>query len=484
MSESVRHKVASNLAWRFAERMGARLVQFGTAIILARILGPDDYGAVALITVFITIMQVFVDSGLGNALIQKKNADNIDFSTVFFTNVVFCAVLYGLIFFGAPLVANFYGMPKLTDLTRVLGLTILISGVKNVQQAYVARKMIFKKFFFSTLAGTIGAAIISIWMAYNGFGVWALVAQQVFNVTIDTIVLWITVKWRPDFVFSIQRLKGLFSYGWKLLVSGVLNAIADNLRQLVIGKMYSSVDLAYYNRGRQFPDLIVNNINSSIDSVLLPTMSSVQDDRDRVKQMTKRSIKVSIFLMAPLMMGLAFASINIVEVLLTDKWLSAVPYLVIFSIAFLFWPIHTANLNAIKAVGRSDIFLKLEIIKQVLNVAILAIAMNFGVLAIAISMVILGVVYQVINAWPNQKLIGYGYFEQLKDIIPGVMLAITMGVIIWPFNYLNIPAIAGLTIQVVLGAIVYVGGAKLMKLDSYEYILSIVKDKLAKRSKR
>ena len=483
MSESVKHKVASNLGWRFAERMGARLVQFGTAIVLARILGPDDYGAVALITVFITIMQVFVDSGLGNALIQKKNADNIDFSTVFFTNVIFCTILYVLIFFLAPVVANFYGMPSLTNLTRVLGLTILISGVKNVQQAYVARKMIFKKFFFSTLAGTIGAAIISIWMAYNGFGVWALVAQQVFNVTIDTLVLWITVKWRPNFVFSFERLKGLFSYGWKLLVSGVLNAIADNLRQLVIGKMFSSVDLAYYNRGRQFPDLIVNNINSSIDSVLLPTMSSVQDDKERVKQMTKRSIKVSVFLMAPLMMGLAFASVNIIKVLLTDKWLPAVPYLVIFSISFLFWPIHTANLNAIKAVGRSDIFLKLEVIKQVINVIMLIVAINLGVLAIAISMIVLGVICQIINSWPNKKLIGYSYFEQLKDIIPGMLLAIVMGVAVLPFNFINLSPLICLMIQIILGAIVYIMGAKLIKLDSYEYIMSIVKDKFAKHAK-
>ncbi|MBQ9017274.1 lipopolysaccharide biosynthesis protein [Candidatus Saccharibacteria bacterium] len=481
MTESTRHKVATNLAWRFAERVGARLVQFGTAIVLARMLGPDDYGTVALITVFIAIVQVFVDSGLGNALIQKKNADDIDFSTVFYTNIVFCAILYGAIFLFAPLIASFYNSPNLANLTRVLGLTVLVSGVKNVQQAYVSRKMIFRKFFFSTLAGTIGAAIVSIVMAYNGFGVWALVAQQVFNVTIDTLVLWVTVKWRPKLVFSFERLKGLFSYGWKLLVSGVLNAVSDNLRQLVIGKMYSSVDLAFYNRGRQFPDLVVNNINSSIDSVLLPTMSSVQEDKKRVKQMTRRSIKVSVFLMAPLMMGLAFTATNVIKVLLTDAWLPAVPYVAIFSVAFLFWPIHTANLNAIKAVGRSDIFLKLEVIKQVVNVAVLVVALNFGVLAIAISMVILGVFCQIINAWPNRKLIGYGYMEQLRDIAPGLLLAVMMGLAVFPLNYVGFPPIIGLGLQVILGSVIYIAGAKITKLDSYEYILNMIKSKIAKK---
>ena len=346
------------------ERVGAQLVQFIVSIVLARILDPSVYGTVALITVFTTIMQVFVDSGLGNALIQKKNADDIDFSTVFYTNIIFCLFLYGVMWFSAPAIAHFYRQAELVPYVRVLSLTIVVSGVKNIQQAYVSRKMLFKRFFFATLAGTIGAAVLGITMALHGAGVWAIIAQQLFNLTVDTCVLWITVRWRPIRAFSFQRLKGLFSYGWKLLVSSLLDTGYNNLRQLLIGKIYSSSDLAYYNQGDKFPSVIVTNINTSIDSVLLPAMSSEQDHKDQVKNMTRRAIKTSTYIMAPLMIGLAACSKEVVALILTDKWLPCVPYLQIFCFSYMIWPLHTANLNAIKALGRSDMFLKLEIISM------------------------------------------------------------------------------------------------------------------------
>jgi len=218
-----RQKIFSNLIWRFLERTGAQLVAFIVAIVLARILTPEDYGTIALITVFTTILNVFVDSGLGSALVQKKDADNVDFSTVFYTNVIFCIILYAILFFVSPLIADFYKRQELTAVIRVLGITILISGVKNIQQSYVSKTLQFKKFFFATLVGTVIAAIVGVWMAYHGFGVWALVAQQITNLSIDTILLWITVKWYPNFVFSFERLKGLFSFGWKLLVSALID---------------------------------------------------------------------------------------------------------------------------------------------------------------------------------------------------------------------------------------------------------------------
>ena len=357
-------KVISNFIWRFAERCGAQVVSFIVSIILARLLEPEVYGTIALITVFTAILNVFIDSGMGNALIQKKNADNLDFSTVFFFNICMCSILYVVMFFAATSIAKFYNDPSLVPVIRVLSLTLVISGVKNVQQAYVARTMQFKRFFFSTLGGTIGAAIIGIIMAYYGFGVWALVFQQIFNAAVDTIILWITVKWKPQKAFSFTRLKGLFSYGWKLLTSSLLNEIYNNVWQLVVGKMYSASSLAYYNRGKQFPDLLIANINTSIDSVLLPTMSREQDNAERVKMMTRRAIKTSTYIMSPLMMGLAFCGTPVIRLILTDKWLACVPFMQIFCITSMFFPIHTANLNAIKAMGRSDIFLKLEIIKK------------------------------------------------------------------------------------------------------------------------
>lgn len=481
--ENTSQKVFSNMMWRFFERTGAYLVQFVVSIILARILGPEAYGTIALVTVFITILQVFVESGLGSALIQKKNADDIDYSTVFYTSIVFCLILYLLLFFLAPLIARFYEDESLTLLTRVLGLTIVISGVKNVQQAYVSKHLLFKKFFFSTLIGTIGAAIIGIWMAYNGYGVWALVTQQLFNLFVDMVVLWITIKWRPIKAFSFKRLKGLFSYGWKLLASSLLETAYNNLCQLIIGKVYSSSDLAFYNKGRQMPNLIINNINSSIDSVLLPTMSREQDDRVRVRDMTRRSIKTSIYIMAPLMMGLAFTGSNVILVLLTDKWLGAVPYLYIFCITSMFYPVHTANLNAIKAMGRSDIFLKLEIIKKIIGIILLVITMRISVMAMAYSLLFMGFFSQLINSYPNKKLLDYGYLSQLKDIFPSILLACFMGAIVYLVNFISLSPIITLIIQVILGVVVYTSLSMVLKIDSFIYILNILKGLLRKRRK-
>ena len=265
--------VVKGFMWRFAERCGAQLVSFVVSIVLARILSPEDYGTIALVTVFTAILQVFVDSGLGTVLIQKKDADDLDFSSVFYFNFIVCLVLYAVMFLAAPYIALFYEDSTLTSVIRVLSLTIVISGVKGIQQAYVSRNMLFKRFFFSTIGGTIFSAFLGIGMACAGFGVWALVAQQISNTAIDTLILWITVKWRPKKVFSWQRLKYLLSFGWKLLVSALLDTGYNNLRNLIIGKLYSPTDLAFYNQGDKFPKVIVTNINASIDSVLLPTMS-------------------------------------------------------------------------------------------------------------------------------------------------------------------------------------------------------------------
>ena len=323
-------KVISNFIWRFAERCGAQLVSFVVSIVLARLLEPSVYGTVALVTVFTTILQVFIDSGLGTALIQKKNADDLDYSSVFYFNFVVCIILYLGMFIAAPYIAKFYGNMSLIPVIRVISLTLIISGVKNIQQAYVSSNMLFKRFFFSTIGGTIVSAFIGIFMAYIGMGVWALVAQQLSNAMIDTMILWITVKWRPKAVFSWERLKSLLAYGWKLLVAVLLDTVYNNLRNLVIGKMYSSADLAFYNQGDKFPKIIVTNINTSIDSVLLPTLSSEQDNKARVKEMTRRAIKTSTYIMAPLMMGLAFCAKTVVELVLTQKWLPCVPFLQIF----------------------------------------------------------------------------------------------------------------------------------------------------------
>lgn len=472
--------VLSNFLWRFAERCGAQGVSFIVSVVLARLLAPEVYGTIALVTVFTAILNVFVDSGLGSALVQKKDADDLDFSSVFYFNVAVCCLLYLGMFLAAPFIAEFYNRLELTQVIRVLSLTLVISGVKNVQQAYVSRTMQFKRFFFATLGGTVGAAVIGIAMAYCGFGVWALVIQQIFNATVDTIILWITVRWRPKRMFSWKRLKGLFSYGWKLLVSALLDTVYGNLRQLIIGKMYSSADLAQYNRGRQFPDVIVANINSSIDSVLLPTMARVQEDATQVKGMTRRAMKTSTYIMAPLMMGLAFCAQPVVRLVLTEKWLPCVPFLQIFCITYMFYPVHTANLNAIKAMGRSDLFLRLEIVKKVVGLVLLVSTMWFGVMAMAYSLLVSTLTSMVINSWPNKRLMRYSYLEQMKDILPGILLAVLMGCCVYPIQWLGLPDIVTLLLQVPLGALIYIGASAVLHLESYEYLMDMVRPFLKK----
>lgn len=475
-------KVFTNFIWRFGERCGAQGVTFIVSIVLARILDPTVYGTVALVTVFTMIMQVFVDSGMGNALIQKKNADDLDFSTVFYFNIVLCLVLYGIMFAVAPLIAQFYEMPGLIPIVRVLSLTLVISGVKNVQQAYVSKNMLFKRFFFATLGGTIGAAVVGIFMAYRGYGVWAIVTQNLFNQAIDTIILWLTVSWRPKKQFSFERLKGLFSYGWKLLLSSLLDTVYGNLRQLIIGKMYASENLAQYNRGEQFPKLIVTNINTSIDSVLLPAMSSEQDVHERVRNMTRRAIRISTYLMMPMMIGLVVCAKPLVSLVLTDKWMPCVPFLRIFCFSYVFYPIHTANLNAIKAVGRSDLFLKLEIIKKTVDFIVLLITMHFGIMAMAYSMIYVSFIGQIINSWPNKKLLDYKYTDQFMDTLPQIILSLIMGAAVYSVSFINIGNIATLGIQILLGIAIYIGLSYLFRLESLDYVLNILKELFNKRS--
>lgn len=469
------NKVFSNFIWRFAERCGAQLVTFIVSIVLARILLPEDYGKIALITIFTTILQVFVDSGLGTALIQKKDADELDFSSVFYFNLVMCIILYIFMFIGAPTISQFYNDNSLTPIIRVISITILISGVKGIQQSYVSKNLLFKRFFYATIGGTIFSAIVGITLAYLGYGVWAIVAQQLTNTSIDTLILWITVKWRPIKRFSWIRLKVLLSFGWRMLASSLLDTVYNNMRSLVIGKMYSSSDLALYNQGNQFPNVIVNNINSSIDSVLLPTLAREQDDSIRLKNMTRRAIKISTYIMAPIMMGLAFCSESIVKIVLTDKWIGCVPFLQIFCITYMFYPIHTANLNAIKAMGRSDLFLKLEILKKIVGIVLLFSTMWFGVMVMAYSLLVSTFTSMFINSLPNKDLLDYSFKEQMLDILPAVVLSIAMGIIVSFVKLLNFSDIITLLIQVPLGVIIYVIGSRLLKLDSFDYLLNILK---------
>lgn len=477
----LKQSVFFGLFWKFGERILAQLVTFIVSIILARLLTPSDYGAIAIVNVFIMIANVFVVSGFGNSLIQKKDADETDFSTVFYFNMLLGVALYGVIFFVAPVVAKFYNLPILCSVLRVLGLRIIVASVNNIQHAYVSKHMLFKRFFWSTLGGTILSAVVGIIMAYMGYGIWALVGQYITNTIVDTLVLWFTVRWRPKMLFELNRLGSLFSYGWKLLCSALLDTGYRELRGLVIGKMYTPADLAFYNKGKSFPNLVVTNINASIQSVLFPAMANCQDEREQVKSMMRRSIRISSYMMMPLMCGLALVAEPFVTLLLTEKWLPCVPFLQITCFTFGFMPIHTANLQAIKAMGRSDIFLKLEVIKKVIGVTVLISVMRYGVMAIAVSGIFTTVLASIINAFPNKKLINYGYVEQIKDLFNGIIPLLSMAAAVICVGFLNVNDFVVMVLQIFAGAIVYIAVSALTKNESFRYILSMLKKFKKKR---
>jgi len=455
------------------ERGGTQGIQFIVTIVLARILLPEEFGLIVLVTIFIGIAGVFVQSGFNTALIQKKNVDEVDFSSVFYLSLVVAGLLYIFLFYTAPLVANFFEEPELEPVLRVLSFTLFFGAVNSIQIAVVARKMQFKKLFFSSLGAIIISGTVGLVMAYTGFGVWALVGQQLSNQLMVMVILWFTVKWRPKLVFSLERIKNLFSFGWKLLVSGLLDILYTNSQSLFIGKMFSPEILGFYNRGEQFPNLIVSNIDGSIQSVMLPTLSSHQEDRQRVKEIVRRSIVTSSFVIFPMMVGMAVIAEPLVKILLTEKWLPAIPFLQIFCASYALWPIHTANLQAINALGRSDIFLKLEIAKKIFGLIILAVSMPFGVYAMAIGVLITGIIATFINTYPNLKLIDYSFQEQWKDILPSLLLSLLMGIVVYSIQWIGIGPPLTLILQVFVGVVVYIGLANVFRLECFIYLKNI-----------
>ena len=469
-----KNSIYKNFIWKFSERMAAQIVTTIVSIVLARILDPSDYGTISLITVFIALCNVVMVSGFGNALIQKKNTDTIDFSTVFYFNLFFSFIMYVIIFITAAPISRFYSIEILKPIIRVMGISVIIASINSVQHAYVSKKMIFRKFFFSTLFGTILSGIIGVALALCGAGVWSLVAQYMINLLVDTVVLWITVKWYPTKEFSLERLKELFGYGWKLFVSGFLDTGYNQLRTIIIGKIYTARDLAYYDQGQKYPQLLITNINSSISSVLLPTMAKEQNNIDNVKKMTRMAVSVSSYILWPMMVGMAVIAEPFVRVLLTEKWIFCVPYLRLACITFVFWPIHTANLEAIKAIGRSDIFLKMEMIKKTIGVIVIIFSLRFGVIGIAVSGVINSIVGCIINAIPNKINLNYGLKEQLGDILPEIILSVLMGIIITPIKYVLKDDLVLLMGQILTGVCFYLMMSILLKMKSFKYIMRII----------
>ena len=475
----------NNLFWKFAERISAQLISLIVSIVLARLLEPSQFGLIAMVLVFIALADTLVVGSFSDALIQKKDADELDFSSVLCFNIGFSICLYIILFFSAPFITSFYGdqYSLLTPVLRVLGLRILISAINAVHNAYVARLFIFKKYFIATISATLVSAVIGVVMAYMEYGVWALVAQQLVSCVVNTFTLNRVVRFNLSLKCSYDRLKVLIPYGSKVLGTSLLVTVFMELRSLIIGKLYSPASLAYFDRGRQFPNLLVANINTSIGAVLFPKMSSQQDDIELVKQTTRKSIRLSSYIMSPLMLGLAAAAEPFVRLILTEKWIDCVPLLQIFCIIFLFQPVHTANTQAIKAIGRSDITLKLEFIKKCIEIVTLLCVMWISVEAIAINMVVLTTLFTLINARPNIKLLGYSFKEQMKDILPNVGMAVLTAIVMISVNIINLSPVLSIITQIILGLFIYSFLSNLFKVEEFFYIKRLLSEFVSKIKK-
>ena len=436
---------------------------------------------IAIVTVIMTILQVFIDSGLGNALIQKTDSDDLDFSSVFFFNIFVCLLLYGVLFASSAKIAAYYDIPELTLIIRVLGLSLIVSGVKNIQQAYVAKRMIFRKFFFATLIGTVLAGVVGIYMALAGYGVWALVAQSLINISVDTLVLWGVVGWRPKWLFSFSRLRGLLSFGWKLLVARLLTAISANVRQLIVGKSFSTEDLAYYNRGSEFPAKTIPLISTSIDDVLFPSLSIKQNNSEELITMLRKANKVVSYIVFPILMGMALCGKTAISLLLSDKWLPAYPFLCIFCCEYAVSPLSSINNNAFKAIGRSDITLKIQMIVRLLGIASLFIAIKYGVLAIAISSFLTAFVELLTVSLSGKIILSHKIRNQILDLCPAILLTLVMGIVLFFLGALPINKFVILVIQVVSGIVIYFVLSHLFQVESYVFLLKKIKNALRKK---
>lgn len=482
-NSNMKTRVLSGLFWKLLENGGAQGVQFLISLVLARILGPKEYGTVGLITIFIIIANVFIQSGFQTSLIQKKDVEEVDFSSVFYLSLAVAVILYLILFAAAPAIGAFYEEPVLVPMVRVLSLTLFFGAVISTQSAVVSRNLEFKKMCISSLAAACGSGIIGITAACRGMGVWALVLQQLTNNFLLMTVLWVLVPWRPARMFSLTRLKALFSYGWKLLCSSLLDTIYTNVYGLVIGKIYNKSALGYYNRGNQFPQLIVTNLGTSIQAVMLPAFSASQEDRARVKIMVRRAIVTSSYLIFPMMAGMIAVAKPFVTIVLTDKWLPCVPFLQIMCVAYALWPIHIANLQAINALGRSDIFLKLEIIKKVIGVAALLIGIPFGIYVMVGLKAVTDFIGTFINSYPNKKLLDYSFWEQWRDVIPSLLVSVAMGAAVYSIQFFIANVWILLVVQIGAGIVIYGGLSLLFKLESFMYLRETVMGFIRRRGR-
>lgn len=464
--------VIVNFLWKISEKGLSQFIGFAVSIVIARLIDPSAHGTLAMAMVFISILSVFVDCGLGTAVVQRKQIDSLDLSSVFYFNISMCTLIYIVVYFGAPFVSRFYENPELTAVVRAAGLIIPVSGLRSVHQAYVERNMQFKLIFLSSLLSTVVSGIVGIVMAYKGYGVWALISMSLVGGAVSTVILWLIVNWHPKWQFSWLRLKPLLNYGLKLLGSALVTSVYGNSRQLLVGKFYSDSDLAFYNKGNSLPNTISLTVQPSITSVLLPTISRYQDDRQMVQQLTEKAIAMLSMVLWPMMVGLAACAEVFIPFAMTDKWTPAVPYMQLFCVEAAIWPISAIYVNSIRAIGLSGLDLKLQTSVRIVGISLLLLMIQHGPFAVALCAFFCSTFEILLMICVSKRVLDYPIWQQMKTILPFVFMSFIMGAAVYLLGKLPINSFLLLVIQVLCGVIVYGALTLLFKRKMIQELIS------------
>lgn len=478
---SLRKTAISGLIWTFAQQFGTQGIQFLVSIVMARLLLPEEFGLIGMISVFIAIGTSLMNSGLTQSLIRTENPDQEDYSTVFFFNLAGSIVVYFILFLTAPLIASFFSQPILVDIVRVYCFSFIITAFSAVQLTRLTKAMDFKTQMTVAIPSLIGSGILGIFLAYQGFGVWSLVWMSLFQAFLNTVQLWWRTGWRPSFIFNKEKFKFHFRFGYKLTLSGLLDTIFTNIYQIIIGKFFLASQVGFYTRANSLKQLPVSNISGALSKVTYPLFASIQNDNIRLKRVYKQIMQMVVFVIAPVLIIMGVLAEPLFRFLFTEKWLPAVPYFQILCLAGILYPVNSYNLNVLKVKGRSDLFLRLEVIKKILIVVIISFTIQFGIEGLIWGQLFTSIIVLFINTYYTGKFIQYNIVQQAKDILPIILLAAVAGACVYGLDYImrsnNYIDFVRLSIGGTLGIAIFGAIAWVLKLEVFNNLIRMISRK-------
>jgi len=477
---SLKAKATSGLFWTLLKQFGYQGINFVIQLLLARILLPEAFGIIALMQIFISVSNNLIDSGMASSLIRNKDLDERDYSTVFYLNIVVAIVLYGVMFVSSPFIASFYNMPILTDVIRIYCLSFVINAFSIIQVTKLTKEMKFKTQMFVQLPSLIISGIVSVYLAYSGWGVWSIVVYNLLTNLLSSIQYWLRSKWRPKLIFDMKKLKYHFNFGYKLTLAYLLNSVFDNIYAVVIGKAFSPQTLGYYNRAETFQLFPSRNISTALEKVTYPMFAQIQDDNEKLKKYYRQIFNLVVFILTPTMVFLAVVAEPLFRFLLTEKWLPMVPYFQILTIVGVLHPFQRYNGNILRVKGRSDLVLKLNIIRKLVLIITIVIGIRYGIYGILISQCVYSVICVFLNTMYSAEMINYPLKEQVKDVAGIYILAILIGFGIYQFDKIVIaalPDILRIVFGMTIGYIGYFGVAYLFKFETISIISKFINER-------